>query len=155
MAAQGHVDPAADLAPIRALLDQGCDLEADVVPIVARGLPEFPRPLKNWGAPWLVRAATARLRISAPSLAEITRFSTSVLKREVAKLSLHLDQPRPAHGPVLRFGGKNWPLQVLPVRVPVRPRPVAIMRLKNRTLSPVAQAFINCAKSVASGMRTK
>jgi len=58
-------------------------------------------------------------------------------------------------GSLLRFGGKNWPVQVLPVRLPVRPRPVAIMRLKNRTLSPVAQAFINCAKSVASGMRTK
>jgi hypothetical protein len=45
--------PAADLAPIRALLDQGCDLEAVILPIVARELPELPRPLKNWGAPWL------------------------------------------------------------------------------------------------------
>jgi hypothetical protein len=33
---------------------RACDLEADVVPIVARELPELPRPLKNWGAPWLV-----------------------------------------------------------------------------------------------------
>jgi hypothetical protein len=54
-AAQGNVDTWADISPIRALLDQGCDLEADVVPIVARELPELPRPLKNWGAPWLVR----------------------------------------------------------------------------------------------------
>jgi hypothetical protein len=54
-ASQGNVDPLADVSPIRALLDQGCDLEADVVPIVARELPELPRPLKNWGAPWLVR----------------------------------------------------------------------------------------------------
>jgi hypothetical protein len=50
-AAQGHFDPAADISPIRALIEQGCDLEADVVPIVARELPELPRPLKNWGAP--------------------------------------------------------------------------------------------------------
>jgi hypothetical protein len=50
--APGSFDPAADIAPMRALLDKGCDLEADVVPIVAR---ELPRPLKNWGAPWLVR----------------------------------------------------------------------------------------------------
>jgi hypothetical protein len=36
------------------LLDQGCDLEADILPIVAREVPELPRPLRNWGAPWLV-----------------------------------------------------------------------------------------------------
>jgi hypothetical protein len=58
-AVQGHFDPAADVEPIRALLDQGCDLEADVVPIVARELPELPRPLKNWGALWLVREILA------------------------------------------------------------------------------------------------
>jgi DNA-binding transcriptional LysR family regulator len=58
-------------------------------------------------------------------------------------------------GSVLRFGGKNWPVRVLPVRLPIRPRPVAIMRVKNRTLSAVAQAFIDCAKSVAGGLRTK
>jgi DNA-binding transcriptional LysR family regulator len=57
-------------------------------------------------------------------------------------------------GSVLRFGGKNSPVRVLPVRLPVLPRPVAIMRLKNRTLGAVAQAFIDCAKSVASGMQT-
>jgi hypothetical protein len=45
--APGSFDPAADLAPIRALLDKGCHLEADVVPIVARGLPELPRPLNR------------------------------------------------------------------------------------------------------------
>jgi hypothetical protein len=54
-AAQGHFDPAADVEPIRGLLDQGCDLEADVLPTVARMVPELPRPLKKWGAPWLVR----------------------------------------------------------------------------------------------------
>jgi len=54
-AAQGHIDPMADVEPISALLDQGCDLEADVLPVVARLLSELPRPLKKWGAPWLVR----------------------------------------------------------------------------------------------------
>jgi hypothetical protein len=44
---------------MRDVIRQGCDLEADVVPIVARELPELPRPLKNWGAPWLVREILA------------------------------------------------------------------------------------------------
>jgi hypothetical protein len=54
-AGQGHFDADADIEPIRALLDQGCDLELDILPVVAREVPELPRPLRNWGAPWLVR----------------------------------------------------------------------------------------------------
>jgi hypothetical protein len=51
-AARWNVDRDADVAPVRALLDQGCDLEADVVPTVARTVPELPRPPKRWDAPW-------------------------------------------------------------------------------------------------------
>jgi DNA-binding transcriptional LysR family regulator len=58
-------------------------------------------------------------------------------------------------GSVLRFGGNNWPVKILPVTLPVQPRPVAIMRLKNRTLSPVAQIFIDCAKVVTRNVRAK
>jgi hypothetical protein len=41
----------ADISPIRGLLDQGCDLEADVRPIVPRDVPDLPRPPKKLGAP--------------------------------------------------------------------------------------------------------
>jgi hypothetical protein len=59
-AAPGKLEQGADLAPIVGLIrDHACDLEADVVPIVARLLPDLPRPLKNWGAPWLVREILA------------------------------------------------------------------------------------------------
>jgi hypothetical protein len=58
-AARGHADPGADVEPIRGLLDQGCDFEADVLPTVARMVPDLPRPLKNWGAQWLVREILA------------------------------------------------------------------------------------------------
>jgi hypothetical protein len=34
----------ADVEPISGLLDQDCDLEADVLPTVARTVPEIPRP---------------------------------------------------------------------------------------------------------------
>jgi hypothetical protein len=50
-ASNGNCDPQADIGPIRDLIKQGCDLEADVLPIVAREIPILPRPLKNWGAP--------------------------------------------------------------------------------------------------------
>jgi hypothetical protein len=38
-AAHWNVDRDADIAPIRALIDQGCDLEADILPIIAREVP--------------------------------------------------------------------------------------------------------------------
>jgi hypothetical protein len=58
-AANWNVDREASVEPIRHLIDMGCDLEADILPIVAREVPELPRPLKNWGAPWLVREILA------------------------------------------------------------------------------------------------
>jgi hypothetical protein len=34
------------------------------------------------------------------------------------------------------------------VDFPVKPRPIGIVTLKNRTLNPAAQLFINCAREV-------
>jgi hypothetical protein len=49
-ASYGNIDSLADIWPIRALLDQVCDLEADVVPIVARRCPTC-RGRSKTGAP--------------------------------------------------------------------------------------------------------
>jgi hypothetical protein len=38
-AAHWKIDPEADVEPIRALIAQGCDLEADILPTVARDVP--------------------------------------------------------------------------------------------------------------------
>jgi DNA-binding transcriptional LysR family regulator len=40
-------------------------------------------------------------------------------------------------------------LRMLPVKFPARPRPVGIMTLKNRTLSPLAERFIDRARQLA------
>ena len=45
-ASNGNIDPLSDISPIRSLIEQGCDLELDVLPIVAREIPDLPRPLK-------------------------------------------------------------------------------------------------------------
>ena len=45
--------------------------------------------------------------------------------------------------------GKHLPLRLLNVRFTAVPRPITIMTLKNRTLSPLAQLFISCAREVA------
>jgi len=52
-------------------------------------------------------------------------------------------------GSLLRFSAKRMSLKVLPIEMPVHSGPVGIVTLKNRTLSPVAQLFIECAREVA------
>ena len=43
-------------------------------------------------------------------------------------------------------------LKVLPVNLPIRPWQLSILTLKNRTLSPVAERFMECAREVAKPM---
>ena len=50
---------------------------------------------------------------------------------------------------VLKFSVNNPVLKRLPVELPTTERPVGIITLKNRTISPVAQLFIDCAREVA------
>jgi DNA-binding transcriptional LysR family regulator len=45
--------------------------------------------------------------------------------------------------------GKHVPLKPIAVELPEIPRPIAIMKLKNRMLGPVAQLFIDTAREVA------
>ena len=46
--------------------------------------------------------------------------------------------------------GKGLPLRSLPIRLSARLRPTGIITLKNRTLGPVAELFMDCARKVAS-----
>ncbi|MBR1280291.1 LysR family transcriptional regulator [Bradyrhizobium sp. AUGA SZCCT0283] len=45
---------------------------------------------------------------------------------------------------VLGFGNRDESLKVLPIKIPMKRRPVAIVTLKNRTRSPAAKLFIEC-----------
>jgi LysR family pca operon transcriptional activator len=50
---------------------------------------------------------------------------------------------------VLHFCAKSLQLKTLSVGLAIQPYPVGIVTLKNRTLSPVAQVFIDNAIEVA------
>jgi DNA-binding transcriptional LysR family regulator len=52
-------------------------------------------------------------------------------------------------GSLLQFGLQHMPIKVLPVRWPTMDLPVGVTVLKQRTLSPVAQLFIEHAREVA------
>jgi DNA-binding transcriptional LysR family regulator len=50
---------------------------------------------------------------------------------------------------VLRFGAAHLSVRVLRVKMPAVRRPVGIVTLKGKTINPVAQLFIDCARQVA------
>lgn len=56
-------------------------------------------------------------------------------------------------GSMLHFNAKRLGLAVVPVDVPLRPGPAGIVILKNRTLSPIAQLFVQTAREVAAPLK--
>lgn len=55
---------------------------------------------------------------------------------------------------VLNYNNKQWGLKILPVDLCVEPWPIVIATLKNRTVSPVVQLFIEHAREAARTMFT-
>lgn len=53
---------------------------------------------------------------------------------------------------VFRYNAKQWSLKALPVDLGVKPRAVAIITLKNRTVSPVVRLFVEHVRAVAKTM---
>jgi DNA-binding transcriptional LysR family regulator len=53
---------------------------------------------------------------------------------------------------VIRTFGKRYALKVLPIDLPAHRSPVGIITLKNRTLAPVVQLFIQCAREVSKSV---
>jgi DNA-binding transcriptional LysR family regulator len=54
-----------------------------------------------------------------------------------------------------RFAGRDIGVKALPIKLPAIRRPVVILTLKNRTLTRVAQTFIECAREVAAQAKNK
>ena len=50
----------------------------------------------------------------------------------------------------VRFGAKGMRIKILPVKTRHPPAPVGFIIVKARTLAPLAQRFIDCARKVAS-----
>jgi DNA-binding transcriptional LysR family regulator len=106
------------------------------------------------GEQWILPPAES---LPGLSTAEVFRaLGAELALAPLTTLSIHLYVQLVATGrfvamipeSILRFSGRHLPIKKLPVKLPNQPRPVAIIRLRNRTLSPVAQAFIDCARTV-------
>ncbi len=105
--------------------------------------------------PWVLPPSDSKI---GPLTAELFRASgLEVPHASVITFSIHLRNSLLATGrfltllpgSMLRFGAKRLSFKVLPVELPAQPSPVGIVTLKNRTLSPVAQLFVDCARATA------
>jgi DNA-binding transcriptional LysR family regulator len=136
------------------------DLEADVVyddpvVVVAGRQSKWARSGKLKLAdlahePWILPPADT---LPGSLATELFRVAGAEMPRApITTLSIHLCCRLVASGrfvttlptSILRFSGKDLSLKVLPMKLPVQPRPVGIVTLKNRSLSPVAKLFIEC-----------
>jgi len=82
--------------------------------------------------------------------------------RSVA-LSTHIRTNLLASGPhittfpnsVMRLYADRFSLKTLPIDLPVRPWPVVIVTVKNRTLSPVVELFMKHLRDFTKSMATE
>jgi DNA-binding transcriptional LysR family regulator len=79
-----------------------------------------------------------------PPLPAVSAFSIQLRNRLLATGEYLSVVPQS----LLRHFGPAMTFKALPVKLPIPPRPVAIVTLKKRTLSPVAKLFIDCAREI-------
>ena len=75
----------------------------------------------------------------------------------IATFSIHLRNNLASRGryiavlprSVLRLSADQYRLKELPIELPIKPSPVAIVTLRNRTLTPSVRVFIEFAREIA------
>jgi DNA-binding transcriptional LysR family regulator len=102
-------------------------------------------PLDALGDSFLVKAFAMR-GLQLPSLA-VTTFSIHLRNNLVGSGKFITALPNS----VLQIERKRHSLKELPIELSVHP-PVAIVTLRNRTLGPTVQLFIQCAREVAKSV---
>ena len=102
-------------------------------------------PLDALGDSFVVKAFRTR-GLKVPSLV-VTTFSIHLRNNLVGSGQFITALP----DSVLRIYRKLHSLKELPIELSVRP-PVAVVTLRNRTLGPVVQLFIQCAREVAKSL---
>ena len=107
------------------------------------------------GEPWVLAQPGSLAR----SLHEevFRRAGLEVPSANVLTVSLHLHMRLIETGrwlglipaSAMRFSGKRPDMKVLPINLPQAPAPVGFIRVKDRTLTPLAERFVDCARKVA------
>jgi DNA-binding transcriptional LysR family regulator len=109
--------------------------------------PWFVSPAGSWTRPF-VEAAFAAKGLAMP---QITVASYSVpLQYSLCATGKFITA---TSGLTLHFNGKQQGVKALPIDLPIWPWPVAIVTLKNRTLSPIVKVFIEYVHTFFAQLR--
>jgi DNA-binding transcriptional LysR family regulator len=108
------------------------------------------------GEPWVLAQPGSLARSLHDEV--FRRSSLEVPSAKVLTVSLHLHMRLIETGDWLglipasptRFGGQRTRIKALPIKVPSLPAPVGFVTVKDRTLTPLAERFIECARKVAN-----
>jgi DNA-binding transcriptional LysR family regulator len=108
------------------------------------------------GEPWALAEAGSLARSLHDDL--FRRSGVEAPSATVLTVSLHLYMRLIETGrwlglvpaSVMRFGGKDMKLKVLSVKVSTPPSPIGIITVKDRTLTPLGERFIECTRRVAN-----
>jgi DNA-binding transcriptional LysR family regulator len=75
------------------------------------------------------------------------------IRRRRRRVGHHASSPTAATmlpSSILRFNALDHPLKILPIKLAPQRRPVGIVTLRNRTLTPAARLFIECVHRTAA-----
>jgi DNA-binding transcriptional LysR family regulator len=100
-------------------------------------------PLDSPGTSWVAEAFQAH-GAKLPKRC-VTTYSTHIRNNLVATGRFVATMPESAFG----LAANRFRLKVLPIELPIPRWPVAVVTLCNRTLSPVVNLFLDCARAVA------
>jgi DNA-binding transcriptional LysR family regulator len=111
-------------------------------------LAEVPWILAPSGFSNVVLAEAFRARGLDMPKVSLKTFSIHIRANLIAGSSFVTTLPRS----VLDYYAHRLPLKALPIALPARPWPLVMVTLKGRTVSPVVERFIECARGVAKSM---
>jgi DNA-binding transcriptional LysR family regulator len=109
------------------------------------------------GEPWVLAQPGSLARSLQDEAFRKSGFEPPSTTATVLTVSLHLYMRLIETGrwlglvpsSVMRFGGKQMRIKALPVKISPPPAPVGFITAKNRTLTPLAERFIECARKIA------
>jgi DNA-binding transcriptional LysR family regulator len=107
------------------------------------------------GEPWVVTPPDCWTNMALMEAFRARGLEAPVVRLTTYSVTLRMDLV--AHGPYVtifpgsfhRVCAEHYPIKVLPIELPVSPWPLAIVTLKNRTLNPVAERFVECVREYA------
>jgi len=100
----------------------------------------------NVAAPFVAQAFSAQGL--EPPRARVTSFSAAIRMHLVATGRFLTIMP----GSMLRYNAERWDVKALPIALDALSFPVAIFKLKHRTVSPVVQKFVEHLRAAAKSM---